>query len=688
VDYDSTFPEVSLTTTFGRYQVLEKIGQGGMGVVYRAHDTLLERIVALKVIATTIHDNPQLRERFFREARAAGQLSHRNIITIHDLGEHEGQPYLAMEFLTGQDLQHRLSNPETMSLGRKLEIAADVCEGLSYAHRRGVIHRDIKPANIFITDDGIVKILDFGLARMVASEVTASNMMLGTLNYMAPEQVRGERTDHRADIFSFGVVFYEVLSGKKAFQGDSYATTLYKILQDVPEPLHYIDATLPPEVVRIVEKTLAKPRDERYQDLTDVSRDIAIVRQHLSQSDAATAAMPAAAAQRVAAESSRSTAATPRMIAPTDTTAAHPVEPLPEARRAGTPWKLAAATVAVVAIAGAGWFATRGSEGTPKSPTLQAPAPPAASAGSSEPLPLPPGATTPSQPPAPVTAAPQPQPLPAPAESPLIARRTADAARAEMIRSRNAARKAGPAAMKSAPYAAATAAEREGGRLFEAGRFAEATATFYQASGLFHSAELTAANVPPAEPQRPQQQAPPPVSTPPPPNPTPSTPVETPAQQPPQAAPAPTPAPAPAPAPTPRSEPPPAPSSSPPAQPPRVETPPAPSADDGVRDLLRRYEQALESRNIETLKRLWPTLSGSQEDAIRKEFAHARQIDVSIEGPDITVSGATATIRFVRRYQLSTVDGQKLLTNSRTTVSARRAGNDWVIEQVRFEALR
>ena len=236
-----------------------------MGVVYRAHDTLLERVVALKVISTSIEDNPELRERFFREARAAGQLSHRNIITIHDLGEHEGQPDLAMEFLTGEDLQHRLARQEPMSLRRKLEIAAEICDGLCYAHRRGLIHRDVKPANIFITDEGVVKLLDFGLARMVASELTRSNMMMGTLNYMAPEQVRGERTDPRADIFSFGVVLYEMLSGRKAFQGDSFATTLYKILQDVPDPLHNIDSTLPAELVWLVEKSLAKPRDERNQ---------------------------------------------------------------------------------------------------------------------------------------------------------------------------------------------------------------------------------------------------------------------------------------------------------------------------------------------------------------------------------------------------------------------------------------
>ena len=269
-----------------------------MGVVYRAHDSLLEREVALKIISASIEGNPELRERFFREARAAGQLSHRNIITIHDLGEHDGQPYLAMEFLNGEDLQRRLSRPEPMSLARKLEIAADICDGLSYAHRRGLIHRDIKPANIFITDEGVVKLLDFGLARMVTSELTASNMMLGTLNYMAPEQVRGERTDHRADIFSFGVVLYEILSGRKAFQGDSFATTLYKILQDVPEPLQNIDASLPYEVVRLVEKSIAKMKEERYQDLSDLGRDLALHRQHLALSDSDTMAIPVPTAFR------------------------------------------------------------------------------------------------------------------------------------------------------------------------------------------------------------------------------------------------------------------------------------------------------------------------------------------------------------------------------------------------------
>ncbi len=271
--------------SIGRYQLVEKLGQGGMGVVYRAFDTLLQRVVAVKLISGSIESGGEQRERFFREARAAGQLSHRNIITIHDLGEHEGQPYLAMEFLEGEDLQRRLARPERMSLARKVEIAVEVCEGLEYAHTRGVIHRDVKPANIFITDNGTAKILDFGLARLVTSELTNSNMMMGTINYMAPEQVRGERADQRSDIFSVGVVLYELLGGRKAFEGDSFATTLYRILQEEPESLLQIEPSLPVDLVAIVARALAKPRDERYQQMSELLRDLAVHRQQMSVHD-------------------------------------------------------------------------------------------------------------------------------------------------------------------------------------------------------------------------------------------------------------------------------------------------------------------------------------------------------------------------------------------------------------------
>jgi len=269
----------------GRYEITERLGQGGMGTVYRAFDPLLTRVVAVKVISAQLDSQPEQRERFFREARAAAQLSHRNIVTIFDLGEQDGAPFLAMEYLVGRDLELRMREGDRMTLARKLEIALMVCEGLAHAHGAGVIHRDIKPANIFITDDGQAKILDFGLARLVTSELTRSNMMVGTVNYMSPEQLRGEKSDHRADIFSFGVVIYELLSGKKPFQADSFASTMYKILNETPEALDRIDPSLPPHLTAIVDRAIAKSRDDRYQHMTELARDLATAYEGLRGSD-------------------------------------------------------------------------------------------------------------------------------------------------------------------------------------------------------------------------------------------------------------------------------------------------------------------------------------------------------------------------------------------------------------------
>jgi len=659
-----------------------------MGVVYRAHDTLLEREVALKIVGASIEGNTDLRERFFREARAAGQLSHRNIITIHDLGEHEGQPYLSMEFLKGEDLQHRLTRPDPLTLARKLEIAHETCEGLAYAHHRGLIHRDIKPANIFITDEGVVKILDFGLARMVSSELTKSNVMLGTLNYMAPEQVRGERIDHRADIFSFGVVLYEILSGRKAFQGDSFATTLYKILQDVPEPLLNIDATLPYEVVMLVEKAIAKNRDERYQDLGELARELALHRQHLAISDAPTTVASATGrapsdpprpstvrrpesgrSRPVSGESAGQSAAD----APTGITPLPPPRPRPKAPL------IVAAAVAVAALAGLAIWLSRRGDTNPQQASVESPAPTSTTRPAPTTTVPPPPASAISPPPgaAPADAA--------PAGSPATDARAADDARARMSRAKAAARQAGNRAVRSQAFAAGLSAERDGVRMFQSKQMAEATARFYEAAGHFRSAELAAS--------APDTQVPPPVTqsrAEPPATPPPATPAPPPSGS---AAPAPI-VPAPPTTSTPPPEPPPA--SPAPAIPPAVRTPPSSTVpvdnakvlDEGVRELIRRYQQALEARSVDALKRVWPSLQGPQEEAIRQEFMHARRIDVEISNIDITGSGNTATARFLRRYQLSTVDNQRLLTNSRTTLSARRNGGDWVIERVQFEAIK
>ena len=258
----------------GKYQILEKLGQGGMGVVYKALDTLIERVVAVKMVAANLDSDPELRARFFREGRSAGRLSHKNIVTIFDLGEDHGTAYIAMEYLEGADLRAKIVRGEQMDLATKLRLIWEVCSGLLHAHERDVVHRDIKPANIFITNSGEAKILDFGLARTTVSDLTTSGHALGTPNYMSPEQVRGEKVDNRTDIFSAGVLFYEMLTYRKAFQGDSFASTIFKILQNQPEPIESIDPEMPPDLCAIVYKMLAKDRDQRYQSLRQMLEDL------------------------------------------------------------------------------------------------------------------------------------------------------------------------------------------------------------------------------------------------------------------------------------------------------------------------------------------------------------------------------------------------------------------------------
>jgi len=700
----------------GRYELAEKLGQGGMGVVYRAFDPLLQRIVAVKLIGA-LDANAEVRERFFREARAAGKLSHKNIITIHDLGEHEGQPFLAMEFLEGQDLQQRVAGHVPMSLARKLELAIEICEGVEYAHLHGVVHRDIKPANIFITSGGTAKILDFGLARLITSELTNSNMMMGTLNYMAPEQVRGERADHRSDIFSTGVVLYEVLGGRKAFEGDSVGATLYKILQEVPEPLPNIDANLPPQLVSIVEHALEKSREERYQQMSEMLGDLMAYRQQLMLIDSPAFGRPTTGGVRVASR------------------------PAPW-RRQVVP---AAATVVLLGAL-VGWIMTRDSPPPPRSAETEANAPADATqqtiasqlAQASQALQA--GDEAAAQRHADAVLAISPGHVearrlrdrarqaaetvtrslsnardlfaagrfdeasraagevlavdPDNAEAKRLmddgAARSrgkgADEARTRMARAKNAAAAAGAPTLATGSYAAAVSAERDALTLFKRGRLAEAMAKFWEANGLFRSAELAAQTEAAVRTERARTaQAERKAADPTPrdPSASPASPKPAPEAPPPPAPPAPTtglPLP---PVTLPAAPPPAATQPTPPA-----DTSPQPPPTSGINEVLDRYKAALESRSLESLRRLWPSLGGAQESAIRQEFQNASRIDVEIVNPQISISGNTATVSFIRRYQLQTVDRQRQRAETRTTMNLHRNGSTWIIDQIRFESVR
>ena len=263
--------------TLGRYEILSELGQGAMGVVYKARDPMLDRIVAIKTINLTLpkEELAEFEARFYQEAKAAGGLSHRNIVTIHDIGRSDRVAYMAMEFLEGQELRRLMQAHAPIAIAQALGIGAQVAEGLQFAHDRQIIHRDIKPANIMVLSDGLVKITDFGIARMRTNEVkTITGMILGSPKYMSPEQVSGKRADPRSDIFSLGVVLYEMLTGTSPFVADNIHGVMYQTMNFNPPAPRTLNPDLPDVLNFIVAKALAKNLDDRYQKAKDLCLDL------------------------------------------------------------------------------------------------------------------------------------------------------------------------------------------------------------------------------------------------------------------------------------------------------------------------------------------------------------------------------------------------------------------------------
>jgi predicted Ser/Thr protein kinase len=659
----------------GRYEVERRLGQGGMGEVYLARDPAIGRLVAVKMLRL---EGDEYRRRFKIEVTTAGGLRHQHIVTIFDSGEHEGWPYLAMEFIPGETLAEKIARRDPLPLAEKLRYVEELCDGLAHAHKAGIVHRDIKPANVIVDrDNNRVKILDFGIARVVNAGMTQTGIMLGTLTYMSPEQVSGGAIDQRTDVFATGLVLYELLAGVPAFPGGLADGLLHRIAHENPIPLATLVPGLDSRVIAIVTRALQKDPGRRYENTTSMAADLAAARSQLDASPSL----------------DTTTISTTRALG----AATHIL------RRAVT------AAIAIVAIALTLWAAATRRR-PPAHPERESPTP--SRAEEAAPSPPAPSVRTEVAPPAPVTTtlAPAPSPSPAPVGRSVPAQPSADTTTVETQRRRaltaaedlyqrgdgeralaaveashglyprdasfdrllrrlyaDAERRADAAEARArttlGPAATDSPAFRRGDE-----KKNQATATLKQdmpgsvralwsAADLFEiAASDTRLTTPIRPPEQPESES----------NATSAQP-DTP-RPPPQVAR--------------QSDPQPAPVT---VAPPAAPSPAPPTAEEEITTierLLNEYRSAYEALDIRRVLKVYPTLPNA--DALARAFGDAREVRIGFSRPVIKLTGASAaTASFNRTQEIVPKVGKATPDKRPITVQLRKDGANWLIADVR-----
>jgi serine/threonine-protein kinase len=381
----------------GKFEIKRVLGNGAMGEVYLGVDPSIGREVAIKTILPAAAQGGEAKERFAREARAAGVLNHPNLVTIYEFGEDQGVLYIAMEFVKGHDFDELLQE-QSLTRSEALEVLAQVCDGLGFAHRQQIVHRDIKPANVRVQRDGKrlhAKVMDFGVAKISNSDMTATGMVMGTVSYMAPEYIRTGKPDPRSDLFAVGVMLYESLSGRKPFAGDTTPTVLYKIVNEPPDPIETEKLQgISPAIRTVMDRALCKNPDERFQTAEELAKALRAAKDPswMGQIEEATtllrASAPTAPAPALSATSAPTlqTPMVPPVVVPAQSAA-----PRPRGGRKGV-W-IGLAALLLAGIGGVSWWALRGSAPSPAAATAQEPQPATASPADGPKVPSSPRAT-------------------------------------------------------------------------------------------------------------------------------------------------------------------------------------------------------------------------------------------------------------------------------------------------------